>query len=365
MDPEQEQKEQVAPSIDWNIPVNNESFKIKHEIDFWNDDLKGVGIHTVKFNYNDKYIAAGYRDGYVRVFNMLARKATKPDFELDCNDGNENQTLVQVMKWRPKIEGRTKNILMAACRDTIFEFHVTSQKLIYKKTFPDNTIFSMDFSNDGTDYALGFKDFSIRGYDGVSKKEKFKLGGHDNYKVTGHMSKIYGIKYHKDNPKILISGGWDGNVLIWDLNTETTIGNAINGPMILGEGLDMNHFGEILTASWRKDDPLQIWDFNTHELKKDIEWNANSFEEGKMSTQLYCCKFSNDFGKYIFAGGSQVNAVKIFSWDGTHQATIDGLSHAVMSVDSSNNLLQKEHYLAIGGGEGGIRVFSYSSNTGT
>ena len=37
----------------------------------------------------------------------------------------------------------------------------------------------------------------------VKKVEKLKLGGHDNHKVTGHMSKIYAIKYHKDNPKIL------------------------------------------------------------------------------------------------------------------------------------------------------------------
>ena len=66
---------------------------------------------------------------------------------------------------------------MAACRDTIFEFHVTSRKLIYKKQFTDNEIFSMDFAIDGSDYALGFKDSSIRVYDGVEKKEKLKLGG--------------------------------------------------------------------------------------------------------------------------------------------------------------------------------------------
>ena len=29
--------------------------------------------------------------------------------ELNCNEESENQTLVQVMKWRPKMEGRTNN----------------------------------------------------------------------------------------------------------------------------------------------------------------------------------------------------------------------------------------------------------------
>ena len=45
------------------------------------------------------------------------------------------------------------------------------------------------------------------------------------------MNKIYAIKYHKDNLKILLSGGKDGNLIIWDLNTESPI-NVINGPMI-------------------------------------------------------------------------------------------------------------------------------------
>ena len=127
-----------------------------------------VGIRSVKFNYNDQYVAAGYRDGIVLIFNMMTKKLV---CELNCNEESENQTLVQVMKWRPKMEGRTNNILMSACRDTIYEWHTPSRKIVYKKTFPDNTIFSMDYSNDGNDYALGFKDFSIRVYDGVKKQK--------------------------------------------------------------------------------------------------------------------------------------------------------------------------------------------------
>ena len=46
--------------------------------------------------------------------------------ELNCNEESENQTLVQV-------EGRTNNILMSACRDTIYEWNTPSRKIIYKK----------------------------------------------------------------------------------------------------------------------------------------------------------------------------------------------------------------------------------------
>jgi hypothetical protein len=46
---------------------------------------------------------------------------------LDCNR-TPNETLVQCIKWRPKMEGRTNNILMAVSRDTMFEWHTPSSK---------------------------------------------------------------------------------------------------------------------------------------------------------------------------------------------------------------------------------------------
>ena len=165
MDPLEKQEKQIAPSSKYNLSVYDENFHM--DIETTLEIKEPIGIHSVKFNYNDQYVAAGYRDGYVRIFNMMTKKIV---CELNCNEENENQTLVQVMKWRPKMEGRTNNILMSACRDTIYEWHTPSRKIVYKKTFPDNTIFSMDYSNDGNDYALGFKDFSIRVYDGVKKE---------------------------------------------------------------------------------------------------------------------------------------------------------------------------------------------------
>ena len=132
----------------------------------------------------------------------------------------------------------------------------------------------------------------------------------------------------------------DGNVLIWDLNTEAPI-NIINGPMISGEGLDMICYGEVLTASWRKDNPLQLWDYASLQLKQDIEWNFKEKEEQKESTQLYCCKFSN---------------IKVFDWSGKGFSSIDQLSHAPVVLDSSNDVSKNEQLLAIGGGEGAISL---------
>ena len=86
------------------------------------DDKVNKGIHSLKFNYNDQYLAAGYRDGRVRIYNVMTKNLT---CILDCNPV-PNETLVQTLKWGPRIEGRTNNILMTACRDTIMEWHTPS-----------------------------------------------------------------------------------------------------------------------------------------------------------------------------------------------------------------------------------------------
>ena len=52
------------------------------------------------------------------------------------------------------------------------------------------------------------------------------------------------------------------------------------------------------------------------QLKQIIEWSFKDKDDAKDSTQLYCYKFSNDFGKFIFARDSQVNAVKVFDSSG-------------------------------------------------
>jgi hypothetical protein len=78
--------------------------------------------------------------------------------------------MVQSIKWRPKIEGRTNNILMAICRERMVELHTSSRKIVNQITFSD-TIFSCEYSHDGLLYALGLRDYSIRVFDSLTKKE--------------------------------------------------------------------------------------------------------------------------------------------------------------------------------------------------
>lgn len=108
---------------------------------------------------------------------------------------------------------------MTACRDTMTEWHVPSRQAVNSIKIPGSSIYAVEYSNDGLNYSLSLKDCSIVVYDGVTRKEIITLGGLENPRVNGHQNKVYSMKYHHDDPKMLISGGWDDNVLFWDLNS--------------------------------------------------------------------------------------------------------------------------------------------------
>ena len=82
-----------------------------------------VFIDQNKIEIDDFYLVS---INFNRIFNV---KTGKMKCELDCNKKG-TETLVQAIKWRPKIEGRTNNILMAICNDTVTEWHTQSSKLL-------------------------------------------------------------------------------------------------------------------------------------------------------------------------------------------------------------------------------------------
>jgi len=55
------------------------------------------------------------------------------------------------------------------------------------------------------------------------------------------------------------------SVQIWDKRVDYAV-RRIFGPHICGDALDIDDSNVILTGSWRPDDQLQTWDFNTGKL---------------------------------------------------------------------------------------------------
>ena len=68
---------------------------------------------------------------------------------------------------------------------------------------------------------------------------------------------------------MVLSGGWDGLVNIWDLREGKPVG-SIYGPVICGDGID-TYEDNILTASYASSNQLQTWKMTY--FNATIDWD--------------------------------------------------------------------------------------------
>ncbi|PRP83048.1 bromodomain and WD repeat-containing protein 1 [Planoprotostelium fungivorum] len=57
------------------------------------------------------------------------------------------------------------------------------------------------------------------------------------YKLEEHTDRVYALETHPKDPRIFFSGGYDGNVIIWDLQTGMTISKFQNSINVPNEGI--------------------------------------------------------------------------------------------------------------------------------
>jgi WD40 repeat protein len=111
---------------------------------------------------------------------------------------------------------------------------------------------SIDYSPDrGAKFVCGGKLPVIEVYDEATLKKivEFKM-------IEGHTSKIFCVKFDSEDSNLLFSGGWDKNVILWDLRASSRVG-AISGPLICGDAIDTNaNTFKLLTGSYTKNDSI-------------------------------------------------------------------------------------------------------------
>jgi WD40 repeat protein len=204
---------------------------------------------------------------------------------------------------------------------------VTSQKVLSKVQAPDQ-VYCLDVRADGEQYATAGKDKAVRLHDDGTGAVVVtcRPGG---YETVGHSNRIFGVKYHPNDPTRLVSGGWDNTVIFWDARTGASTASVF-GPHVCGDSVDL-YDNLLLTGSWRPEKQLQLWDIRyvrRNEPVCDIPWSAvpaGSGSSAALATRmasrgapalLYAAQFSAS-GSYIAAGGSGSNEAKVFDNTGT------------------------------------------------
>lgn len=132
---------------------------------------------------------------------------------------------------------------------------------------------------------------------------------HDRgFKVPGHKNRILAIRRHPENFNVIVSGGWDGSIKIYDLRDSAPIG-TIGGPECSGDSIDL-YDDMIVSGSSRNKDVMQM--FSLSQMKKIYTWDYNSASKDIDSGYVLGTRFSND-GNFIFAGGAGHNELRVFS----------------------------------------------------
>jgi len=338
----------------------------------WASSLVESEIFCTRFSHDDTYVAASYANGSIKVFDS---KSGKEEFNLRCHGSNEDKKEnigdqdtglfrgleypTTQLRWRPhSAQSKTKNVLIsvnAATDGLIQHWHVKSGKCLHSIKEMGNSIFCIDYTADGSTFVTAGRDRMLRVYDEATKKLKCYLTEGDQAKTAGHSNRVFSLKCMDTNT--MMSGGWDNTVQIWDVRKGYSI-RSIFGCYICGDSVDVSNDGkQLLTGSYRAEDPLQLWDVSTGKLIQSIPWKVEGHFSGATS-MLYAAQYSKDKeNSMIAAGGTQENETKIFKASGEILGAFQ-TPRPVFSVDFSHD----NSRLAIGSSDGVLRLVNVNKN---
>jgi COMPASS component SWD3 len=199
-----------------------------------------------------------------------------------------------------------------------------------------NQIFTMEYNTDGSKFATAGKDYKVRLYDEATKSPLMALSRGMGKMDHGHSNRVFSVKFHPTDEHLILSAGWDNTVQVWDLRVAGSV-RSIFGPHICGDSMDIDPDGtEILTGSWRPENQIQTWDLASGALIDTINWPAS----GVTTTEplmCYAARYSPD-GKYIAAGGSGANELRLFDRKTSDSISTTGaLASGVYSIDFASS----------------------------
>ena len=178
-------------------------------------------VFCVKFAPEGNYLAAGCGDGAIRVFST-----ENGNLAYNLQSGSNVALPTTAMKFRPPdaANSRTKNVFLAAnAAGAVQHWHMTSGKCLHSFSDEDNQVYTLDYNIEGSQFVTAGKDKIVRLYDEATKSLIVSMQGSQyagsSKDTAGHSNRIFSSKFVPHDQNLLLTGGWDNTVMVWDLRT--------------------------------------------------------------------------------------------------------------------------------------------------
>ncbi|XP_071849159.1 protein tipD-like [Apostichopus japonicus] len=285
------------PSTEGNLKV---SFKVECPEE----------VMCCTYNENGTLLAVGLVEGTIQVFAAESGTAL---YSLIDDEISQVYLPCTSLNFKPHTdEDKSINLLLATYASGMVKlWHVSSGQCLHTIHEPRQTL-TASFQRGGENFVTAGSDEKIFAYDTATKKRLRECQpSMSRHVMDGHRCRVFSVKFHPAQSNEFISGGWDDTIQFWDVREEHAI-RKIFGPHICGDSLDIDQYhNHIVTGSWRKDNNLQIWDYDSgHNIKTVLPDITNSL--------LYCAQW---LGRdRIAVGGCDANMVRVLD-RGTLQTT--------------------------------------------
>lgn len=304
-------------------------------------------VFSVRWSPDDSHIAAGYSDGTVKLFSATYGTQVRT---MNSRLSPEVYPVTSV-RWRPDFgASKTKNILLSiTCDGGVLHWHASSGKVLHSFRIPENQALCADYNSEGTVFAIGCKDRSIKVYDEVTRNLSLNLTG-GSQQQSGHDNRIMSLRYIDHN--YILSGGWDNNLFIWDTRN-TQVVRTFFGPRIYGDSLDVK--GDlILAGSYNIEEQVQIWS-----MSEGRAIYVDSLTQGEKSCLAYTAQFSqSDNAKYFAIGGIGSYQMHLYrNDDRSVVSSVNDIPKPVYCLNFAHSLER----VAVGSGDGVVRIYRYGN----
>ncbi|XP_043190858.1 sterol regulatory element-binding protein cleavage-activating protein-like [Amphibalanus amphitrite] len=258
-------------------------------------------VMCCRFSSRGNYLAIGMVTGSTSIHHTDT--AASQMVLLQDSDTLERCMPVTCSKFVPVPEGKASSVLLSTYGDGLIKFWRFQTGDCLQTLDVDEQVLALSFDCLGKYFQIAGEDGIIRVFDVATGTQAGRLSASSNHALNdGHRSRVFALAGHPLTPHELLSAGWDNTVQFWDMRHPHAV-RRIYGPHICGEGLSIDPFtNHIVTASWRRRQALQIWDYGSGELITDLQ--PDTYES--MQT---CAQF---MGKdFLAASGGFSNIIRV------------------------------------------------------